>query len=532
MLSWFSDSSSVWNSKLVLPRLASWLDGGGRTASGPLASCGGIFAALLSVTLGSLLTAHSGGGEPLMAVFPILMVTCLRLGAIAGCVCLAGGVVGAWYVYLGERFSFAITPEEARALVTALIVGILIIGVCILLRSSNQRLLAADAASRRLAEGLEERTRQLDALNTSLSRVLEERILAEDAVVLSEAQFRASFENAAVGKAQSDPLSGRIIRVNNAFAAMLGYAPDELVGCPGWELTLEDDRDAEKAAYQAVLDGRQPAYVREKRYVRRDGTAIWGRVSATVTRSPKTQEPLLTVAVIENIDDQYKARIALIAAKQDLEALLEERTLTLAQRDLLLREVYHRVKNNLQIIDSLLVMQRARLTDPDARAALNGLRSRVFALGLVHHPLMGSSDLKTFEIAPFLEALSANLLRGGAAKDVRIVVRAPPLTVGLDFAIPLGLIVTELLTNSLKHAFPGGAGVVEVGLDRGADDMVKLTVSDDGIGDGADRSAAPRPGSLGMTIVEALVKQLGGRLEIRRDQGSHTVIHVPGPASK
>ena len=518
---------------LILARLASWIEIDGRPVSLTPQLLGGVLAAGLAVGLGSLLKARVGGGEPLMAVFPILLVTCLRLGAVAGWICLIGGLLGAWYVYLGEQFSFVVNAYEARSLITALVVGVLIIGVCLLLRSSNMRLRAINAASRQLAESLEQRTVQLGDLNTSLSRALDDRIHAEDALVLSEAQFRASFEGAAVGKVQTDPISGRIIRVNGAFAAMLGYEPAELVDRIGWELTLESDREADQAVYQFVLDGQRPAYIREKRLVRRDGVAIWGRISATIARSPKTGEPVLTTAVVENIDEQYKAQIALVAAKRELELMLEERTATLAQRDVLLREVYHRVKNNLQLIDSLLVMQRARLTDPDARAALTALRDRVFALGLVHHQLMGSRDLKTFEIAPFLEELSKNILQGAAAKGVSIAVHAMPLTVGLDFAIPLGLIMTELVTNSLKHAFPSRGGEIRVSLEHGPDEMVILKVSDDGVGsnDGV-QDRPPATTSLGTTIIEALVKQLGGHLDVRRDPGSHTEIHVPGPRSE
>ena len=519
---------------LILARLASWIEIDGRPVSLTPQLWGGVLAAGLAVGLGSLLKARVGGGEPLMAVFPILLVTCLRLGAVAGWICLTGGLLGAWYVYLGEQFSFVVNAYEARSLITALVVGVLIIGVCLLLRSSNRRLRATNAASRELTESLEQRTVQLGDLNASLSRALEDRIDAEEALVLSEAQFRASFEGAAVGKVQTNPISGRIIRVNGAFAAMLGYEPAELVDRIGRELTLEDDheadREADRSAYQLVLDGRRPAYIREKRFVRRDGVAVWGRISATVARSPKTGEPVLTTAVVENIDEQYKAQIALVAAKHELELLLEERTATLAQRDVLLREVYHRVKNNLQLIDSLLVMQRARLTDPDARAALTALRDRVFALGLVHHQLMGSRDLKTFEIAPFLDELSTNILQGAAARGVGIAVHAMPLTVGLDFAIPLGLIMTELVTNSLKHAFPSRGGEIQVSLERGPNDTVILKVSDDGIGSNdAARDMAAGATSLGTTIIEALVKQMGGRLDARRDHGSHTEIHVPGP---
>jgi len=121
-------------------------------------------------------------------------------------------------------------------------------------------------------------------------------------------------------------------------------------------------------------------------------------------------------------------------------------------------------------------------------------------------------------------------VQAAVPRDVTISVHAAPLTVGLDFAIPLGLIMTELVTNSLKHAFPSRGGAIEVRLEGAQDNMVVLTVSDDGVG--ASGSVALVEGvtaSLGTTIVEALVKQLGGHMRIQRDHGSRTEIHVPGP---
>ncbi len=196
-------------------------------------------------------------------------------------------------------------------------------------------------------------------------------------------------------------------------------------------------------------------------------------------------------------------------------------------RDLLLREVYHRVKNNLQIVDGMMVMQARRLADPQAKQALSDMRSRLHALGLVHHQLMESLDLETFDIGPFLRELTQNVMQSGPPSEVGFTVRSSLLTVGLDFAIPLGLIVTELVTNALKHAFPDGVGQIEVSLEQDQAGLVTLVVADDGKGldPESDRT------SLGSTIVEGLVKQLGGTLSVNHENGVRSEIRVPGPAS-
>jgi two-component sensor histidine kinase len=214
-------------------------------------------------------------------------------------------------------------------------------------------------------------------------------------------------------------------------------------------------------------------------------------------------------------------KAAALPSAAELERRVEDRTAELtaavAQRDLLLREVYHRVKNNLQTVDALLVIQARRLADPAAKAALRGLRDRVYALGLVHQQLMGSEDLKTFDIAPFLEELSTNLVHAGAEQSVTLSVRAAPLEVGLDFAIPLGLLVTELVTNCLKHAFPDGSGTIEVTLDRGADKGLVLVVADDGQGYSTGQPMSDT--HLGSSIIEGLVGQLRGKIMVESRPG-------------
>lgn len=236
------------------------------------------------------------------------------------------------------------------------------------------------------------------------------------------------------------------------------------------------------------------------------------------------------MVVIEDIDARYKAQASLRAANQDLEQVVEERTAALTQRDLLLREVYHRVKNNLQIVDGLLTMEARQLEDVRAKRALLSLRGRVYALGLVHQQLMGSADLKTFDVAPFLNELSRNIMDGGTNGGVSVTVDACPLRVGLDFGIPLGLVVTELVTNSLKHAFPGGAGHISVKLQPGADGKIMLVVADDGTPQSRNGAAIGANSGLGLRVVEGLVAQLEGSMTVQHAGGTRTEIRTPMPA--
>ena len=393
------------------------------------------------------------------------------------------------------------------------------------LRASEARVRMSNIElERRVAE----RTADLEAMNEALIRALEERSVAQRALARSEAEFRASFEGSVVGKCLLEPESRRILRANGVFAAMLGFAPDELVGRTALEFTWPEDQAADSAEYARLVAGETDAHVQEKRYVRRDGTPFWARISAALARVPESDHPILTIASVEDIDARYKAQIDLQAAKQDLEQVVEDRTRALKQRDLLLREVYHRVKNNLQIVDALLTMQALKLTDPQAKEALLGLHGRIYALGLVHQQLMGSADLKTFDIAPFLRELSDNLLEAGADGTVELLVEAVPVQVGLDFAVPFGLLVTELVTNALKHAFPAGAGNIAVLL-QPDDGKLVLTVRDDGVGQSKIKPTPEPSSGLGSGIVKSLVAQLRGTMNVRSDSGTTVEIRTPMP---
>jgi PAS domain S-box-containing protein len=383
------------------------------------------------------------------------------------------------------------------------------------------------AANIELERRVAERTADLLRINEQLHEASIAGARTHRALMRSEAEFRASFEGAAVGKAVVEPATRRILRVNRAFADMLGYRPEELIGLDGTQMTWPEDRDLDRVHYARHIDGEADAYFTEKRYLRRDGAPLWVRVCASLVHvAGEHEQGQVVVATIEDIDARHKAEEQLLDANQKLERVVEERTAALDQRDILLREVYHRVKNNLQVIDSLLTIQAAKLDNPQAASALTGMRSRIYALGLVHHQLLGSSDLKTFDVAPFLRQLLGNILNVHMGTEVHLDIDAAPLKVDLDFAIPLGMIVTELVTNSLKHAFNGGGGTISVALRADIDGFVVLTVSDNGCGQKEAISDESGGAAIGFRIVSGLVRQLGGTISVRNREGTTTEVRT------
>jgi two-component sensor histidine kinase len=232
----------------------------------------------------------------------------------------------------------------------------------------------------------------------------------------------------------------------------------------------------------------------------------------------------------ENLEQRVIERTA------ELEASNEQLRKALNERSILLREVYHRVKNNLQVVDSIIALQSSGRSESPPEQILNDVRQRIYALGLVHQQLMTSDDLQTFDIRPFFDELRQNLLAlSGQRQGVIISVEADAVTVDLDFAIPLGLLVTELVSNSLKHAFPNGSGgTVKVLLRRCPDDSLFLAVSDNGNVITNSGATPGWRGGLGLRIVNALTAQLQGELTMFEpngtvDRGTSVEIRMPLP---
>jgi two-component sensor histidine kinase len=192
---------------------------------------------------------------------------------------------------------------------------------------------------------------------------------------------------------------------------------------------------------------------------------------------------------------------------------------SLAEKEVLLKEVHHRVKNNLQVVASLLRLQAEAFGDQTLATALRESQLRVESMALIHEELYESGDLREVDLGEHARLLLSNLFHAYGIDRTRIrghvALDAPSLVLGVDQAIPAGLILNELISNALKHAFPGersGSLTIEGGLRGG---RVVLEVRDDGAGLPEDfRPETPK--SLGLQIVRILARQLKGSLEIVR----------------
>jgi two-component sensor histidine kinase/sensor domain CHASE-containing protein len=223
---------------------------------------------------------------------------------------------------------------------------------------------------------------------------------------------------------------------------------------------------------------------------------------------------------------------ALRDLSRDLEARVVARTRelddSLREKDVLLQEIHHRVRNSLQVISSLLSLQARQLPDPRAAAMLAESQSRVRSIARVHEHLYRSKDRARVDFEDYVRGLVEELVaQPPGPSHVSTTVAVESLRLPVDVAVPCGLIIHELVTNSLKHAFPGGRrGALRVMLRRAETDLVELRVEDDGIGLPAE--VDPRQStSLGLELISAFARQLQARVEVRREGGTSFCFTFP-----
>jgi two-component sensor histidine kinase len=202
---------------------------------------------------------------------------------------------------------------------------------------------------------------------------------------------------------------------------------------------------------------------------------------------------------------------------------------SLQEQKTLLREVYHRVKNNLQVVSSLVNLQVSRATNQHERVALRTTQDRIHALSMVHSNLYDAPELHRIKLAEFVPQLCEYLrqAQGEQAEHVRMEFDIDPVLSEPERAVPLALLITEVVTNALKHGWPGGeAGLLAISLKRNPDKALVMTITDDG---STTESASAE--SLGGRLIHAFAKQLGGTVQIESwgVSGFRLTLRLPAP---
>ncbi len=305
-----------------------------------------------------------------------------------------------------------------------------------------------------------------------------------------------------------------IISCNLAVMPILGYSTDELLGQRVDILQLDEAHGEEyhRKLRAARLIGGTARF--EHRLRRKDGGII--ATEQVVRRLPSQPgEPGRAVSVIRDVTERKRAELAL----QD----------SLAEKDMLLREIHHRVKNNLQIIASLLNLQMEGVTDPVAAQVIRESQSRIRSMSLIHAKLYQSKDLAHVDFGSFVRDLASMLFHAydATARGITYRIDASDITLGIDTVIPCSLIVNELLANAVRHAFPPGrGGNIVIAMSR-EDGRYTLRVADDGIGipEGFDYRDSH---TLGLRLVNMLTEQVNGDLELNRCNGTEFVVRFAG----
>jgi PAS domain S-box-containing protein len=324
------------------------------------------------------------------------------------------------------------------------------------------------------------------------------RLQAESVLRGSEARFRAVVENSHDGFMFLDR-DARLLYVSPSYARFGSRSPEELTGQSGLSYIHPDDRETVTRMVRELSRSGEGSVEAEFRTRHRDGSWHWVEAAATdMLDDPNVHAVVLNV---RSIADRK-------AAEERIRSSLEE-------KEILLKELYHRTKNNMQLISSMMSLQAASEQDPHVLEVFREMDDRIRAMSLVHNKLYQSQNLASIDLGAYVSELGDLLRESYAGMGDRVEVRteAEEIPVHIDAALPCGIVLNELVSNSFKHAFPGGRkGRIGIGVRKTGDGSIELRVEDDGVGLPAGRRRG-ETGKLGLdTVISIVEMQLRGSI--------------------
>ena len=332
---------------------------------------------------------------------------------------------------------------------------------------------------------------------------ISDRKQMEIALRENEERFCQAFQYAAIGMTLVS-LDGYFVRVNSALCEIVGYSEAELAKIRFQDITHSDDLAQDLECVRGLTSGKIKHYHLEKRYIHKNGNIIWILLSVSIVRD-KDNNPQYYIAQIQDIT-------ASKTATQKLNQSLQE-------KEVMLKEIHHRVKNNLQVICSLLNLQSRYLKEEKTIKSFKETQNRVRSMAVVHEQLYQSDSLSEIVLLDYVQQLTGMLFRAYATNlEIKCDTEIEDFSLDLDTAVPCGLIINELVSNAFKYAFDSkqsGRILIKAFADR--DNSLVLVVEDDGIGLKPDFDLN-KSRSLGLRLVKNLTEQLQGKLTIDRDR--------------
>ena len=322
-----------------------------------------------------------------------------------------------------------------------------------------------------------------------------------------------------------------IVFANNAFLRLTGYTREEVLGRNCRFLQgPETDPDAIDRVREAIRD-RVDINIDLLNY-RKDGSTFWNALYLSPVTNEAGELQFYFASQLD-VSDRKEGEKRVQREKERVEQAVEERTrelkAALETKTALLHEVDHRVKNNLQMISSLIIMQSRTIADDNIKRSLRSMLERIEALSTVHRRLYQSDDVMSFDVAEFVRDLVEDLVVVGGRDHIETSLDLDTVTIPAQKAAAMALMINELVTNALKHAFNGNdRGRLGVSV-RNGDGRIVIEVSDDGVG----MNGAPRTGSFGMKLIGSLARQLEAEVAWQEaNPGTRVIIAMPEPAAR
>jgi PAS domain S-box-containing protein len=335
-------------------------------------------------------------------------------------------------------------------------------------------------------------------------RNITERKRAEEELQAREAYLDQLFESAQEAIVMADN-KGIALRINQEFTKLFGYTPRETAGKALDELIVPKKlRKSATLITEKVAKGERTAF--EAIRCHKDGRMI----AVSVLASPIVVggKQIGTYGIYRNITERKKA-------EEQIKASLKE-------KEILLQEVHHRVKNNMQIISSLLNLQSRHIKDEESLELFKSSQSRVKSMALIHERLYQSKDFTRIDVADYVQNLTNHLFitYGISRDDIKLKINIKDIFLDINTAIPCALIINEIVSNSLKHAFPNGKkGEIKISMHPLSKDEVELVVGDNGVGIPEDANLRNTK-SLGLYLVSMLAEdQLHGEIKLDKTEG-------------